>query len=214
MADLSPHYEVEIRFRFGSTGDAYAALPFLHSCLQLEGTATDTYYGLQLFRSGKMLRISDVHTANEERHYLAWKGPDIGQYANIRQELSEDVTGGVVNSAILKELGGKSELGSAGQVAQELERLGHHAFMWNEGRNLKGHYEPLGIDVKLMTWSRLKWPLMVEIEKIASTEEEARQCEKDLQRLSRRFKLEDKLVSEEPPSQLYVTFFGGADASS
>jgi hypothetical protein len=107
----------------------------------------------------------------------------------------------------MKRLGGQARLKTFSEVTQEIENLGHRPFMSNEGRNLKGRWEPLRINVKLMSWSKLKWPLMVEFEKIARTEEEAHQFEEDLSELSLQLNLKSHLVKEEPPAQLYRTVF-------
>ncbi len=208
MAPVHPHYEVEIRCHFKNHSEVYQVMPFLRSCWQQEGDAFDTYYGRQLFEGGYVLRISEVFAEKGTRHYLAWKGQDIGQFANIRQELGEDITAGITNSAILKRLRGKNTQGSTDDVITELKRLGHQSFMSNNGRNLKGRYEPLDINIKLMSWSKLRRPLLLEIEKIANTEKEARQYEKDLQEIRLCFNLKDRLVKEEPPTQLFMTIFG------
>ena len=49
---------------------------------------------------------------------------------------------------------------------------------------------------------------MVEIEKIAPTEEKARQCEKHLYELSNELNLQDRLVKEEPTHLLYESIYG------
>lgn len=53
-------FEIEIRCHFGSDEEAYRVLPFLNSCLQNENTWVTTFYGIELFRSGQLLRASDV----------------------------------------------------------------------------------------------------------------------------------------------------------
>jgi adenylate cyclase class IV len=201
------HLEVEIRYYFDSYGEAYNEIPFLQACLQNEDTWITSFYGQELFKSGRLLRFSNVSYIEEEKSYLSWKGPDIGEFANIRQELDEDITAGFKNSIIMKELGGKTDIGSTREAIRELERLGHRKFMSFWGRNNGGHYEPLNIDVKLMFCPLLKYPIMVEIEKAAVTEEEAKQCENELYELSRGLKLQDRLVKEEPPTLLYQTIF-------
>ena len=71
-----------------------------------------------------------------------------------------------------------------------------------QGKNLVVYYEPFDIDIKLMTCLVFKWPLLVEIEKTAKTEEDAREYERDLQELSHRFQLQNHLLREEPASLL------------
>ena len=122
-------FEVEIRCHFDSPKEAYKVLPFLRSCLQREISWITRYYGLALFKSGQLLRASEVIHQGETRYYLGWKGPDIGGFANIRQQVDEEITVGLVNSTIMRLLGAKEEIETPDVVAGELERLGHHHFM-------------------------------------------------------------------------------------
>ncbi|MFC1977390.1 hypothetical protein ACFLWS_03885, partial [Chloroflexota bacterium] len=152
-----------------------------------------------MFKSGRLLRVSSVESTNKEKRlFLGWKGPDIGEFANIRQEMDEDITDGTVNSEILKWLGGQQKSSTFQGIIQELERLGHRRFMSFDGKDFYGRYEPFGINVKLMTCPALNLPLLVEIEKMAITEKEAIRCQQDLRELCSRFQLENRLVREEP----------------
>jgi adenylate cyclase class IV len=170
-------------------------------------TRVDTFYGLELFKSGRVLRISEVVLGEEMRCFLGWKEPDIGKFANIRQEYSEEITTGIANSAIMRRLGWKEGIRTHHEIIRELKRLGHCRFMSYQGKDIVGQYEPFGINVKLTICPVLKWPLLVEIEKIAHAEEEATQYEQDLRELLRQFKLQSYLVREEPPSLLYASLF-------
>jgi len=143
--------------------------------------------------------------------YIGWKEPDTGKFANIRQEIVEDITAGIADSTILSFLGGKERIQNKSEAIQELERLGYHRFMSWTGTDLTGYFEPHNINVKLMSCEILRWPFLLEIEKMATTKEEASQFEKELYELSRQLKLERRLVKEEPPTQLYATVFGGKD---
>lgn len=213
MVMKNASFEVEIRCHFDSPEEAYKVLPFVRSCLRREISWVTRYYGLTLFKSGQLLRVSEVVYHGEVRHYLGWKGPDIGGFANIRQEVDEEITAGLVNSAIMRRLGAKGEIGTADAVGGELERLGHHQFMSFGGSDLTGYEEPLGLNVKLMTCPVLRWPLLVELEKTANTEEEATQCELELHELSTKFQLQSRLVREEPPSLLYAGLFAHQDGA-
>jgi adenylate cyclase class IV len=206
MANSEVRFEVEIRCHFDSQDQAFRTLPFLRTSVHREVVWSEVFYGLQLFKSGQVLRISDA-LGTGARRLLRWKGPDIGEFTNIREEVDENITTGIVNSTILKRLGGKETVGTADEAIQELERLGHRKFMEWRGHNLDGFHEPLGIKVKLMNCQVLKWPLLVEIEKTANTREEATQWETDLRELSREFQLESRLVREEPPTLLYAGLF-------
>ena len=200
-------YEVEVRFHFSDSDHAYRTLPFIRSCLEHQSSWTTTFYGLKLFQSGQLLRTSEVVVDEGTKYYLGWKGPDIGEFANIRQELDEDITSVTAGSSILEFLGGNKNVGGIQRVIQELERLGYHRFMLFEGTDLTGYYEPYDIGVKLMTCMTLKWPFLVELEKTANTKEEATRCETELYELSHRFQLQSRLVREEPPSLLYAGLF-------
>ena len=108
----------------------------------------------------------------------------------------------------LPEIGGSQECLTSEGVVRELNRLGYEKFMSFSGKNTVGRYEPLDIGIKLMSCTQLKYPLMVEIEKIASIEEEARQCEKQLYEISRKWNLMDRLIKEEPTHLLYESIYG------
>jgi hypothetical protein len=196
-------YEVEFRCHFENTAEAYRALPFLQACLTRRIEWVTAFYGIDFFRSGRLLRVADVTSDKNTRTYLGWKGPDTGHFANIRREIDEDITAGIDDSVILDLLGGNHSLSARNEVIQELERLGHHRFMAFEGINITGKYEPLGLSLKLMPCAVLKWPLMLEIEKTAGSEAEAIQCEKGLYDLCFQYQLQDRVVREEPPTLLF-----------
>jgi adenylate cyclase class IV len=205
---LQPEFEVEFRCHFDGPEDAYRALPFLRSCLTRRVPWSGTYYGLELFRAGKVLRMSEVSEDNKTQYYIAWKGPDTGKFCNIRREMEEIIGESTAGSPILEMLGGKADPKSKDEVAQELERLGYHQFMSWSGVDSLGYYEPYDIKVKLMSCPVLKYPWIVEMEKMAATEAEASQCEKELDELSRKLELQDRVFREEPPQLLYEKIFG------
>jgi adenylate cyclase class IV len=196
-------YEVEFRCHFEDAAEAYRALPFLKASLTRRVKWITTFYGLDLFRSGRLLRVAEVTSDKKTRYYLGWKGPDIGHFANIRREIEEDITSGIDDSAILDLLKGNRSLVNKEQVVLELERLGHHRFMSFEGINMTGRYQPLELSLKLMPCAVLKWPLMVEIEKTSGSEAEAVECEKSLYDLCCQLQLQDRVVREEPPTLLF-----------
>jgi hypothetical protein len=90
--NLKTSFEVEIRFHFPNEQEVYTALPFLRSKLRYEGAWETVIYGQELFTAGGLLRLSKVVLDDNIRWFLAWKGPDLGAFANIRQELGEEVT--------------------------------------------------------------------------------------------------------------------------
>jgi adenylate cyclase class IV len=201
-------FEVEFRCRFDNPENACEALPFMRSCLNQRMPWSGTFYGRKLFESGKLLRISEIANGINIEYHLTWKGPDTGKFANIRLEISEDITSGINNSSVLNSLGGKGRFQNKDEVIRELESLGYHPFMsWN-GIDLFGFYEPYGINVKLMNCEFIKWPWLVELEKMASTAEEASRCEAELEKLSHQFKLSRYIVKQEPPDLLFERVFG------
>jgi hypothetical protein len=184
-------------------------MPFLEESLQTIDWWDTGIFGLDLFRSDQMLRIGDLlYDDNHKKRYLGWKGSDIGDFANIRSEIDEDVTDGIENSLVMAKIGGSHKFLTSDGVIDELNRLGYKEFMSFTGKNTLGRYEPLDIGVKLMSCIQLKYPLMVEIEKIASTEEEARRCETQLYEICSDLNLQDQLVKAEPTHLLYESIYG------
>lgn len=207
MANSETLFEIEVRCHFDNPDEAYKALPFLRACLQREVSWVTRFYGLILFKSGQLLRVSEVVHRGEVRNYLGWKGPDIGTFANVRREVDEETTGGLINSEIMRLLGAHQEIETPNAVVQELEHLGHYEFMSFQGNDLTGYDELLDIKVKLMTCPILKWPHLLELEKTAHTEQEATRRESELRELTHKFHLQNRLVKEEPPSLLYDGLF-------
>jgi len=201
-------FEVEFRCHFDNPEEAYKKLPFLRTCLQREVSFVTRFLGLALFKSGQLLRMSEAVHQGEVRNYLGWKGPDTGTFANIRQEIDEDITSGFVISEIMRRLGSNKEMRTPVAVAQELELLGYGQFMSFTGKQITGYNEQNDVNVKLMTCPELRWPLLLELEKTARTEREAVQREIELRELSDKLHLRSRLVKEEPPSLLYAKLFG------
>jgi adenylate cyclase class IV len=200
-------FEVEVRCHFGDVAEAYAALPFLLPNLQRKCVWETSIYGLKLFQSGQLLRTASLVFDKEPRYYLGWKGPDIGQFANIREEIDEEITSGSSHSSILKLLAGRGSIHDINEAIQELDRLGYSRFMSFEGVDSSGYYAPYGLSLKLMHCPVLQWPLIVELEKTAHTAQEADLRQQELFDLCTLFQLHDRLVKEEPPTLLYNALF-------
>ena len=201
------HYEIEFRCQFQNDQAAYKVLPFLKASFSKEYTWFDNYHGIEVYRRGEVLRASGVSGTAGKRFFLGWKGPDIGQFANIRRELDEETTGSIVNSSIMRQFCGLQKSWTTGEIALALEHAGYPKFMSYEGHSLTGRDEKLGINTKLMHCAFLKWPLLVELEKLADSENEARQCQKDLESICHDYKLTQYLVKEEPGTLLYQATF-------
>ncbi|MBN2238823.1 MAG: hypothetical protein JW712_03535 [Dehalococcoidales bacterium] len=202
-------FEVEIRFHFDSFEDACNRIPFLRDSLDYENKKTwdSRIYGQELFKSGRLLRIGVLSPVTDPKYFLCLKGPDIGRFANIRQEIDEEIIGRTANTTILEQLGARTDITTVDEIQAELTRLGHHEFMSFGGEDTYGCYEQYGIDIKLMSCPVLKYPLMVEFEKIAATEAEAFAYDNDLKKITEELKLGDVLVRDEPPTLLYQVLF-------
>jgi adenylate cyclase class IV len=203
-------YEVEFRCRFASDEEAFAAIPWLHPSLTRTVGWTDAYYGVEVFERGEVLRFSSVILGDHVRFYLSWKGVDLGAFANLRQELAEEVTDGTGRSEILATLADEAGPCARGEIVPALEAAGHDYFMSYEGESAVGRYEPLSLSTKVMRCDALRWPLLVELEKLAATEDEAHRCEEELLALCRELHLEDRVVREEPGTLLYEKVFGSS----
>ncbi|MGE5551624.1 MAG: hypothetical protein ACM3ZC_14015 [Bacteroidota bacterium] len=196
-----PAFEVETRLHFAAREEAFRLLPFLRSCLDRELIWETHLHGLDLFRRGELLRLAGGHTpGGEDRFLLGWKGPDHGSFANIREEIDEEITHGIADSAVLAKLGGGAAAASPAEAAAALTRLGHVRFRTFSGRSLLGVYEPLGLHLKLMHCPILKWPLMLEIEKTAGDAPAAAAAEREIEGYVRAWGLTDRVVREEPPA--------------
>ncbi len=201
-------YEVEFRCRFASDEEAYATIPFLRESLFRSVGWTDAYYGPEVFERGEVLRFSSTIVRSEVRFFLGWKGVDLGSFANLRQELAEEVTTGIEQSEILALFAGQSGPYPREEIVPALEGTGHNYFMSYAGESALGHYEPLAVNLKLMRCEAIRWPLLVEFEKLAQTEDEAHRFESDLLDICHTYDLSDRLVDEEPGTLLYEQVFG------
>ena len=196
-------FEVETRFHFKDRDEAFKILPFLQPCLKDKAEWETTHYGLELFKSDRVLRLGKINSNNKARYFLGWKGPDLGKTSNIREEIDEEVTQGIIDSKILTSLGAGGSARTPQEVKGELERLGHKGFMSFIGENITGIYQPMGLSIKLLSCPVLRFPLLLEIEKTAKTRKEASEVEIELQDFVKKYHLEECVVSEEPPSLLY-----------
>jgi len=197
-------YETETRVYFNSQDEAFKALPFLNECLKKKIEFHTRMYGIELFNSGKILRVSDVRNSNMTKTYLGYKEPDIGRLFNIRNEIDEEITYEIEESFILQTIEGIKKVVNVGNISQILESIGHRQFMSLSGTNITGRHQKLQIDFKLMKCSTLKYPLLLEIEKSAETIEEAFHQELELMNFITEYKLEDRVVKEEPPALLRI----------
>ena len=151
--------------------------------------------------------MSKTTVDNNTKYYMGWKSRDTGTFANIREEIDEVITDGIIDGQILRKLGTQNRTLGRKDITAELKLLGQHRFMSFRGSDFFGHYEPLDVSMKLMTCRSLRWPVLVEVEKAANTREEALIREAELLEFCDRFGLHDRLVRDEPPTLLYATRF-------
>ena len=102
-------YEIETRVYFNSHEEAFDTLPFLNDCLKKKIEFDTRMYGVELFNSGKILRVSYIKHDNTTDVYLGYKEPDIGTIYNIRNEIDEEITYGINESYILQTIGSMKE---------------------------------------------------------------------------------------------------------
>ena len=198
--------EVETRFHFKNVNEAYEMIPFLKESLSSTNHWETHHFGLELFEKDQILRVGkNIRNNNEPQFYLGWKGPDHGKLVNIREEIDEEITSGIKDSAILALLGGTSSLATAESVTDEINRLDYHLFMSFSGHNKLGYYEPDGLHLKLMQCPILEWPILVEIEKTAQDLDEAFKLEGEILEITGKLQLKDRLVRKEPPTLLFET---------
>lgn len=194
-------YEVETRVYFESMDEAFSMLPFLKKCLINKLSWETAMYGEELFKSGKLLRVSSLYFDNKRRVYWGYKEEDIGKVYNIRKELDENITDGLSDSHLLEILGGSHKTVSPDNVDDILKSFGHTKFMSFTGDNLTGKHNDLSL--KLMHCTSLDHSLMLEIEKGASSVEEAQAKEQELKEIIHEYKLESRALKEEPTTMLY-----------
>ncbi|WP_371372420.1 tRNA (N6-threonylcarbamoyladenosine(37)-N6)-methyltransferase TrmO [Sporomusa aerivorans] len=197
-------YEVETRVYFADQKEAYAAVPFLKQSLHERFEWETATYGLDLFKAGKLLRVSVINRGNQQKVFWGCKGPDIGKLYNIRLEQDEEITGGVQASSILASLKGPDVPVAPDNIEQVLASLGYEKFMSFAGTNWTGSYE--GVALKLMVCPALPYPVLVEFEKTACTPAEAFEQEQELQAFVARFGLEKRVIKKEPPTLLYESW--------
>jgi len=196
-------FEVETRFHFKDQDEAFQAVPFLQAGLKRNMEWTTGFYGVEILKSGKVLRKSQVSIDGRTRHFICWKGPDIGGAVNIRQEVNEEVTTGIAGSSVMSILGGPTDLENPEQAVKEIEHLGHGKYMSFSGTDFFGYFKPLDIRVKLMFCPHIDYPLLVELEKIAETEAEAARFEDDIIKICDDLQLRGRQIRKEPPTLLY-----------
>jgi hypothetical protein len=208
MLFTKAQYEIEFRCRFESDQEACKVMPFLQPSFRREYTWFDNYHGLEFFRSGGVLRDSGVTDGSQRHFFLGWKGPDHGCFTNLRREYNEETTGSITNSAILRHFCRAYGTFTPDQVNKLLEHSGLTIFMTYSGHSLAGRDDMLGVNTKLMHCSVLRWPILVELEMLASSRVEAQHCQARLEQIKREYHLTEYLVKEEPGTLLYQREFG------
>lgn len=210
MSD-TPSYEIEIRFCVEQAAEAFALLPFLEASLGAPKVWSTDIVGRAIYESGRLLRLGRVPPAGNTRYYLGYKGPDLGTFANLRQEWGEEITTGIVGSAILPTVGLADSYTTATAVVDALTDAGHTPFMGFAGVDRLGYYAPLEVHTKLCQCEAiLDHRFLIELEMSAPSLEDARAAERRLQELAEEYRITDRLFRDEPPTMLYKRTFGGA----
>lgn len=207
-------YEVEIRFCADSVAEAFETLPFLETTLGSEKTWQTSILGRELYERGELLRIGyvppQVAPGETQRVFLGYKGPDVGQFANIRQEWGEEVTGGIAESAIFARLGLPTTYADPAAVFAALTAAGYTAFMDFSGVDRLGYMPSLDVHTKLMRCPKILGDkVMVELELATTSHEDALQAQAKLQTIAADYGITDRLIREEPPTLLYQVAFPG-----
>ena len=197
-------YEIEIRFRIDTESAAHGLLPFLEESLgQLASWSTDIL-GRQIYDVGRLLRIGRVPAPQGMRLFLGAKGPDVGRFANIRQEWGEEITDGVVESPILAQLDIDGTFASGQAVEKALKAAGHLPFMTFSGADRLGFYAPLHLHTKVMRCAKILGDdVLVELELAADSLSAAREAEEKLQAIAHEYGIADRLFRDEPPTLLF-----------
>ena len=199
-------YEVETRVYFKSFDEAFEKLPFLKEDLNRKIEWTTDTYGEDIFKTDILLRASEVIDSDgTKRYFLGYKEKDLGSFCNIRAEYDEEISEELKMSTTLKALTGKDIKVNVENIASTLGSLGHKKFMSFSGDNITGRNEELNLALKLMHCEALKYPVLLELEKSASTYEEALKEEKEIKAIVENLGLLDRVVRKEPPTLLYDT---------
>ena len=198
-------YEVEIRFWMNDISYVWKKLPFLKGLEWKTEIWYTEMFGIQLFKAGELLRISKIKYVTQDRLFLGWKGVDKGKLANIRNELGEEITKGITNSAILPIIGIQDTVHKTSQsVINALNQSGFSPFMSFSGKNLVASDPVKKYRYKIMQCADIRYNPLIEVEKIAESLEESYKYENELQQFTRKNNLEQYRILEEPPTLLYL----------
>ena len=210
MSD-TPSYEIEIRFCVEQAAEAFALLPFLEASLGAPKVWSTDIVGRAIYESGRLLRLGRVPPTGHTRYFLGYKGPDLGTFANLRQEWGEEITTGIVGSAILPTVGLAGSYPTHTAVVDALTGAGHTPFMGFAGVDRLGYYAPLAVHTKLCQCEAiLDHQFLIELEMSAPSLDQARAAEQRLQEIAEEYRITDRLFRDEPPTMLYKRTFGGA----
>jgi hypothetical protein len=151
------------------------------------------------------LRISRIKHGIHDKFFLGWKGADKGKFANIREELGEEITNGIINSSIFRIVGlGNATFETRSSVMATLVASGFLPFMAFSGENLVAQDLIQKTYYKIMRSPDIRFNPLVEVEKIAESLDEAFTFESKLAQFSIENKIEHYIVHEEPPTLLYL----------
>lgn len=209
MIIIKSIFEVESRFKFKNIEEIFKLVPFTENALEQKVIWEAAHYGLRLFKEDIILRLSSTEFNKNSVESIAYKEADLGRKINVRREYSEIITDDFKESQIVNILGGRTNLKNRSQIIKELEHLGHREFMSFNGESYVGRYEPLNIEIKIMYCNQLKYPLLLEIEKAAVDIKDAQLKSRELLELIEEYRLEQRIITKEPPTLLFESKFLG-----
>ena len=198
-------YEVEIRAWMDDIPSIWKTMPFLNQLEWKKEKWQTSMFGRKIFEAGELLRISKIGLGTHSKFFLGWKSVDKGNVANIREELGEEITNGIINSTILKTVGlHRTDFRTSDQVVSALAEYDLLPFMTFSGENIVAKDTEKNISFKIMQCNDINFNLLIETEKTAESLDEAFQFEKELIKFARQNKIENRIVHEEPPTLLYL----------
>ena len=211
----APSYEIEIRFRMDTEGAAYDLLPFLEESLGQPASWSTDILGRSIYDDGRLLRIGRVPTPQGMRLFLGAKGPDVGRFANIRQEWGEEISDGVARSAILAQLGIDGHFATSQAVEDALTAAGHLPFMSFSGVDRLGFYAPLDLHTKISRCEKIVGDdVLIELELAADSLEAASKAEEKLRAIAQEYGIINCLFRAEPPTLLFQHTFPNSAATA
>ncbi|MEN8906995.1 MAG: hypothetical protein ABF289_13635 [Clostridiales bacterium] len=162
------------------------------------------HYGIDAFRKDKIIRISRSKEEEKAYSWLGYKEKDFGEMCNIRKEIDEDITNGIIESDILKIIGIDKSFDHPEAIEYALNKK-HKKFMSFSGSSILGYQKEFDFKLKFMYCNHLKYPYLLEIEREEIEYNHIGKHVKDIESFIAKYNLEGLKIKEEPPTLLYNT---------